>query len=135
MSGIEPAKTANLSVAIRDQKCTGCVVCMKACPTKAVRIKSGKAVILPDLCVECGECIRVCPQRAVAPRVSTYKDMARFKVTALLPSRVLYTQFGEDVMPNDILLALSKMGFDYVFDGAYYCEWVTLATNDWLHQH
>ncbi len=125
----------DLSVIIHKRRCNGCVICLRACPTKAIRIRNGKAVILPDLCVDCGECIRVCPQRAVAPRVSTLEDMARFKVRVLMPSRVLYTQFGEDVLPNDILLALNRMGFDYVFDLAIYWEWFHLAVSEWLRAH
>ncbi|MBU2548990.1 MAG: 4Fe-4S dicluster domain-containing protein [Proteobacteria bacterium] len=132
MSGPEPRPDTELSVSIRERRCSGCVVCMHACPSKAIRLRRGKAVILPELCVDCGECMRACPNRAIVPRVSTYQDTARFKVTALLPSPVIYTQFGEDVPPNDILLALGKLGFDYVFDLARYCEWGNLAMAEWL---
>lgn len=123
------------SVRIDPEKCNGCVVCTRACPAKAIRIRNDKAVILADLCIECGECIRVCPHEAVLPVLSTDQDRAAFKVTAILPSPVLYTQFGENVMPNEILLGLSKCGFDHVFDLAKYCEWVNLVTSVWLARH
>lgn len=123
------------SVYIDASKCNGCVVCVHACPTKAIRIRRDKAIILPRHCVHCGECIRVCPQKAVFPRAATYQDIAQFKVTALLPSPILYTQFGEDVLPNEILLALTKLGFHYVFDLAKYCEWTNLAISYWLARH
>ncbi|MEW6262803.1 MAG: [Fe-Fe] hydrogenase large subunit C-terminal domain-containing protein [Thermodesulfobacteriota bacterium] len=124
-----------LSVYIHKAQCNGCVVCVRACPTKALRVRNGIATVLPELCVDCGECIRVCPRDAVQPRVSTYKDLARFKVTALLPSPVLYTQFGDDIYPNDVLLALTKLGFNYVFDESIYCEWCNLAVADWLDRN
>ena len=132
MSADRKAGSSRLSVHIHKSNCNGCLACVRACPTRAMRIRDGKAVILRELCVDCGECIRICPCDAVVPLVSTYKDVASFKVNVALPSPVIYTQFGEDVMPNDILLALSKLGFDYVFDGAKYCEWVNLALSDWL---
>ena len=130
-----PPQIQALSVAIDPEKCNGCVVCIRACPARAIRIRGDKAVILEDRCIDCGECIRVCPNDAVVPMVSTFSDMARFKVKAVLPSPVMYTQFGEDVLPNEVLLALTKMGFDYVFDLARYCEWGNLAVFDWLRRH
>ena len=123
------------SVFVYEPQCNGCVVCVKACPTKAIRIQNERAVILLDNCVHCGECIRVCPQKAISPKGSTYKDTTRFKVTALLPSPVIYTQFGDEIMPNEVLLALTKLGFDHVFDLAKYCEWGHLAVSDWLAGH
>jgi iron only hydrogenase large subunit-like protein len=131
----EPASRPELSVRVNEAKCTGCVVCLRACPTQAVRLRNGRAVILPEACVECGECIRACPQRAVGPAVSTIQDTAQYKINVLIVSRVLYTQFGEEVSPNEILVALCKMGFDHVVDGALYCEWVQLALGEWLRNN
>ncbi|MFH1138699.1 MAG: [Fe-Fe] hydrogenase large subunit C-terminal domain-containing protein [Pseudomonadota bacterium] len=124
-----------LSVLIKPNRCNGCVVCLRACPTQAIRIRDGRAVIMPELCVDCGECLRACPRRAIESRVSTSTDMAGFKVTAVLPSPVIYTQFGDEVMPNEILAALSKLGFDYVFDLAKYCEWGNMAAAQWMAEH
>ena len=121
-----------LSVLIRPDKCIGCVVCLRACPTKAIRIRDGCAVIQPELCVDCGECLRACPQRAIEPRVSSSREMAGFKVTAAMPSPVIYTQFGDETMPNEILAALLKLGFDYVFDLAKYCEWGNMVAAEWM---
>lgn len=124
-----------ISVLIHRDQCRGCVICVRACPTRAIRVRHGKALILPELCVDCGECIRICPSYAVVPRVASYKDLAKYKVKVCLPSPVIYCQFGDDVYPNDILLALTRLGFDYVFDEAIYCEWVSLAVDDWLTRH
>jgi len=115
------------SLSIDKEKCTGCVLCMKACPIQAIRVKSGKAVIDSDRCVDCGECYRVCQHEAVKSETTSFSDLKRFKYTIALPSPVLYTQFGREVMPNQILLALKGIGFDYVVDVAWACEKVNAA--------
>jgi len=128
-------KPAWHSIYVHDSNCNGCVVCLRACPTRAIRVKQGKAVILPELCIDCGECIRVCPNEALVPRVSTYKEVATFKIKAVFPSPALYNQFGKDTLPNDILLALTKLGFDYVFDIGVFCEMVSWAQIEWLKRN
>jgi phosphoadenosine phosphosulfate reductase len=40
--------------------CTGCGVCVGACPTNAITKESQKAVI-GESCTGCGECIDICP--------------------------------------------------------------------------
>ena len=52
------------SVTLDYDKCVGCTNCVKHCPTEAIRIREGKAVITPERCIDCGECIRVCPHHA-----------------------------------------------------------------------
>ncbi len=97
------------SIRIDEQKCVGCVLCMKACPTQAIRLQGGKAIIKSERCVDCGECYRVCPHEAVVPLTTPFPELAKFRVTVAIPSPVLYTQFGWEVMPNQILLALKEI--------------------------
>ncbi len=120
------------SIRIDEEKCTGCVLCMKACPTKAIRLRKNKAVITGERCVDCGECYRVCPQNAVIPLTTSFSDLKHYKCTVALPSATLYTQFGWEVMPNQILLALHKIGFDHVYDGALMCEMVSAGIEEHL---
>jgi len=120
------------SIQIEERKCVGCVACMKACPTKAIRVRNGKAHIIGERCIDCGECFRVCPHGAVTPLTTSTSDLKRFKMTIALPSPVLYSQFGHHVMPNEILLALKKVGFNYVFDEAWLCEMVSAAIEEYL---
>jgi len=44
-------------------KCIGCTHCMKSCPSEAIRVIDGLAVIDYDRCVFCGKGQRVCPSK------------------------------------------------------------------------
>jgi iron only hydrogenase large subunit-like protein len=96
--------------------CRGNMTCMRACPTQAIRVKNGKAVITEDLCVDCGNCILVCRARAILPITDNVADVSRFKYKVVVPSPVLYAQFEPDVHPYIVHLALKRLGFDRVVD-------------------
>jgi iron only hydrogenase large subunit-like protein len=99
---------------------------MKVCPTKAIRVKAGKAR-LEGVCIDCVECVRVCPRgaiKAVTPEDFNLAESSNYAVSA---STVIYSQFGENALPNDILLGLKRMGFRYVHDQSYTSEMFSFA--------
>jgi NAD-dependent dihydropyrimidine dehydrogenase PreA subunit len=47
-------------------KCTGCGDCVDQCPTGAVELVEGKAVVArPDDCSYCTDCESICPDEAI----------------------------------------------------------------------
>ncbi|MBN2526651.1 MAG: NADH-quinone oxidoreductase subunit NuoF [Deltaproteobacteria bacterium] len=55
-----------LSYTIDAEKCTGCMLCGRKCPTKAIMgAKKAPHYIVPDKCIGCGACYDVCKQNAV----------------------------------------------------------------------
>ena len=120
------------SVLLDESKCTGCTTCLKHCPTEAIRIKSGKAVINSERCIDCGECIRNCPHKAKRAVCSKLADMERFKWKIALPAPSLYGQFDNLDDVNYVLDGLIKIGFDDVFEVAKAAELVTAYTRLYL---
>ena len=64
------------SVSLEKERCKGCTTCLRHCPTEAIRIRDGRAVINSDVCIDCGECIRVCPHKAKKAIFDKLEDIA-----------------------------------------------------------
>ncbi|MCJ7488212.1 MAG: 4Fe-4S dicluster domain-containing protein [Candidatus Aminicenantes bacterium] len=128
------AKTFH-SIHITRDKCIGCIHCLTACPTKAIRIKDGKARIIDELCIDCGECLRACPYDAIHSHTTSFATLDAFEYKVAIPSTVLYGQFGGTTLPTEILSALRRIGFDEVYDLSSICELNNAATEEYLNDH
>ena len=47
------------SVRLDASLCKGCINCIKRCPTEAIRVRGGKAIIAPARCIRCAACSRI----------------------------------------------------------------------------
>ena len=120
------------SVSLDSSKCTGCTTCLRHCPTEAIRVKDGHAVINAERCIDCGECIRVCPHNAKKAVCSKLSKMDRFKYKIALPAPSLYGQFEELSDVDYVLQGLLDMGFDEVYEVSRAAELVSEYTRKFL---
>ena len=120
------------SVLLDEAKCTGCTTCLKHCPTEAIRIKNGKAVINNERCIDCGACILHCQQKAKKAVCGKLSDMERFKWKIALPAPTLYGQFDNLDDVDYVLNGLYKLGFDDVFEVSKAAELVSAYTRLYL---
>lgn len=120
------------SVFLDEEKCTGCTTCVRRCPTEAIRVKEGKAVIETLKCIDCGECIRVCPKKAKKAHSDKLEDINKYKYKIALPAPALYGQFDHMEDIDYILNGLIKCGFDSVFEVAKSAEIITEFTREYL---
>jgi NAD-dependent dihydropyrimidine dehydrogenase PreA subunit len=56
-----------VTLALDEEKCTGCGMCTAVCPHAVFRIEERKAQIVDrDACMECGACAKNCPAEAIS---------------------------------------------------------------------
>lgn len=123
------------SVRLDPDLCMGCINCIKRCPTEAIRVRNGKAIINAKFCIDCGECIRVCPHHAKHATYDKNDVMKQYEYTVALPAPSLYSQFNNLDDVNIVLNALLMMGFDDVFEVSAAAELVSEATREYLSEH
>ena len=116
------------SVTLDVDKCVGCTNCIKRCPTEAIRVREGKAIITPERCIDCGVCIRVCPHHAKKAKFDHLELLNRFTYNIALPAPSLYGQFRHLDHIDLILTALKCLGFDDIFEVSKAAELVSDAT-------
>ena len=116
------------SVRLDEEKCKGCVSCLKRCPTKAIRVRNGKAYIISERCVDCGECIRICPHHAKYAEKYSLNEILEYKYRIAVPAPSLYGQFNNLEDTDYVLTGLKRMGFDDVFEVSKGAELVSEAT-------
>ncbi len=120
------------SVFLDESKCTGCTTCLRHCPTEAIRIRDGRAVINEGRCIDCGECIRVCPHKAKRAVCSKLEAMDGFKWKIALPAPSLYGQFDNLDDVDCVLTGLKRIGFDEVYEVSKAAELVSAYTRFYL---
>lgn len=120
------------SVTLELSKCKGCTNCIKRCPTEAIRVRGGHAVIKDDKCIDCGECIRLCPYQAKKATYDKLEDFSAYKYKIALPAPAFYGQFNDLEDVDYILTALLDCGFDAVYEVSKAAEIITEHTRRYM---
>lgn len=102
---------------ISDELCFGCSHCMSVCPTEAIRVRNGKAILYENRCVDCGECFKACPVNAIYIVQDDFNRIQAFKYRIALVPAVFFGQFPEEISHNQIYTAILANGFTHIYEG------------------
>ncbi|NTV41108.1 MAG: 4Fe-4S dicluster domain-containing protein [Candidatus Moranbacteria bacterium] len=122
-------------------KCIGCENCLSVCPTGFLEMNDqAKVQCSTDEkkdCISCGQCILHCPVGAIEgvgefeELEKIFKDDKKITVVQFAPS--IRTSIGEEfgmetgkIVTGQLVSALKKVGFDYVFDTATGADFTTM---------
>lgn len=120
------------SVYLEREKCRGCTTCLKRCPTEAIRIRDGHAIINPLHCIDCGECIRVCQQKAKRAKFDRLDELEKDKYLIALPAPSLFGQFTGLDDADYVVQGLLDIGFDDVYEVSKAAEIATEYTRRYM---
>jgi len=120
---------------IREDLCVGCSRCMNVCPTEAIRVKNGKAVLFEDHCVDCGECFKSCPVSAIIVDHDDFNYIFDYKYRIALVPAIFTGQFPEEITHRQIQSVLMELGFTHVYEVENGVEILIDAINDYALSH
>lgn len=112
---MKPYEAFHHSLTVDTDLCVGCAHCIRQCPTKALRIRGGKASLRKDWCVDCGACLRACPVNAIYVEQEAFEEIFGFDCRAVLFPAALVGQFAETYSEREIVAALHALGFTHAF--------------------
>ncbi len=134
-----PGKNQNIdfhhALFVDNDLCIGCTHCMTVCPTQAIRVRKGKAIILANRCVDCGECYKACPVSAIGVEQDDLEMIFKYPVRVILIPSVLIGQFPRKIMTSGIYKALKDIGFTHVYEVENTVDMVLEAGKQYMHEH
>ena len=99
---------------IKEDLCIGCSHCMDVCPTEAIRVRNGKALLIANKCVDCGECFRACPVSAIIIDHDDFSQIFKYKYRVAVVPMVFIGQFADNIKRTQIFSALLETGFTHI---------------------
>jgi iron only hydrogenase large subunit-like protein len=99
-----------------DDLCIGCTHCMIACPTQAIRVRDGKAVITEERCVDCGNCCKACPVSAILIEQDDFEEIFSYEVRIALVPTVFIGQFPSAIKAGEVFGGLKSLGFTHIVE-------------------
>jgi iron only hydrogenase large subunit-like protein len=89
---------------------------MRVCPTEAIRIREGKAMIIQERCIDCGQCMRACPAKAFYIKQNDLKMLQDFTYRIALFPAVMVGQFPDKISEEQIYQAMIDLGFTHLME-------------------
>lgn len=110
---------SDLKPKVKEEKCTGCWICIKYCPVNCIEKKGKVAFINQDLCIGCGECVAMCPPDAIpilwneGEEGSLQQKIAEYTLGALKTKngKSFFINFLMDITPDCDCMPWSNVPF------------------------
>lgn len=116
-----------VTTVIDAEKCIGCGLCVKVCPSRTISMDGGKAIVSGKRSLSCGHCAAVCPVNAITVqaidgtvyRFATfpcdnswipYGEYETAALVRLMASRRSCRNYSDKPVDRDILDDLIKIG-------------------------
>ena len=123
------------SLRVNPSLCKGCTTCMRTCPTGAIRIRDGKAIVSDNKCVDCGECMKVCPHKAIYIEQDDFALLENYRYRVCLVSTTFIGQFEEKYKTRAIYSCLKKLGFTHIFEVEHEVSHMIELYNRYMDAH
>lgn len=123
------------SLKVNDYLCSGCTACMRICPTAAIRIRGGKAVISDNKCVDCGECMKQCPKKAIYIKQDDFQLIENYGIRVALVPATFIAQFDDKYKTKQIYACLEKLGFTHIYEVEHSIEFLVELYKDYMKAH
>ncbi|MFZ5940348.1 MAG: [Fe-Fe] hydrogenase large subunit C-terminal domain-containing protein [Bacteroidota bacterium] len=120
---------------IRDEKCIACYACVRACPVKAIQVRSDreKPEILPNRCIGCGNCLATCSPGAIEIRDSRTELKlllsGKEKVAAIVDPSIA-GEFPDITDYRKFVQMMRRLGFSYVNEVSFGVDLVAARYRD-----
>ena len=123
------------AIKINEDLCNGCTKCIKVCPTKALRVRNGKAQINENKCIDCGKCVLACPIDAIETFADDISIIDKFKYkVAVLPAS-FPGQFNEAVDHKRAKKTVLSLGFDEIADESMVTDIMSKFIQNYIRNH
>ena len=123
------------SLRVNDYLCQGCTTCMRTCPTAAIRIRGGKAVITDNKCVDCGECMKACPHKAIYIKQDDFGLIENYRYRVCLVPTAFIGQFDTKYKTKAIYSCLLKLGFTHIYEVEHEVARMMELYNMYMDEH